>query len=318
MKSRNYLGRAKLFLFMLVYIFLISAASGQETSVAKPDTSGKLFSFGLVADIQYADAPQRGQRDYRGALKRLNNCVHIFNRHDLSFVMNLGDLIDHDYVSFEKPEKILSELKAPVHNVIGNHEFSVSDSLKKDIRPRLVHRKKGYYDFALGGFRFIVLDGSALSFLAASKGTKAYKKGIKVFRQLKGEKADNAYLWNGGLGKAQFRWLRRTLNRADKRKEHVILFCHWPLLTENETSLWGFRKVVSLLNKYNNVVAYIAGHNHAGSYIEKKGIHYLTLKAIVGSKAETSCGVMSVYPERLIFKGFGDQEDRVLSFKTIR
>lgn len=303
--------RRLIFLIILSFIFFTKNIYGQPDY---QDTSAKLFSFGLVADIQYADAPQKGKRDYRGSLKRLEKCVEIFNRHDLSFVVSLGDLIDHNYASFEKPEKILSKLKAPLHNVIGNHEFSVDDSLKKYVRPRLVNSKKGYYDFVVGQFRFIVLDGSDLSVLAAVKGSKAYKKGMEEYEMLKKKKQNNAYLWNGGLGKKQFRWLRRSLNHADKKGEHVVIFCHWPLLPERATRLWGNRKVISLLNKHKSVVAYIAGHDHAGSYVKKGHIHYFTLKAIVESKAETSCGIMSVYPDRLSFKGFGDQEDRILTF----
>lgn len=301
---------------ILLCSFFSVTANARETASSSPvsDTSGKLFSFGVVADVQYADVPRHGKRDYRGSLKRQEKCVEIFNGHDLAFVVSLGDIIDRDYASYDKPLAIFSKLKAPLYNVIGNHEFSIADSLKKRVRPRLVHSKKGYYDFVKGNFKFIVLDGSDFSALAAVKGSKAYKAGMEKYEALKKEGANNAYLWNGGLGKKQFKWLRRSLNRADRNNRKVIIFCHWPLLPENGTQLWDNRKVIGLLNHHKNVVAYIDGHHHPGNYVKKGHIHFFTLKSIVESKAETSCGIISVYPDKLAFKGFGDQEDRLLTF----
>jgi manganese-dependent ADP-ribose/CDP-alcohol diphosphatase len=55
-------------------------------------------------------------------------------------------MIDHDYISFDKPLAILINLKAPLYNVIGNHDFEVEDKFKGQVRKRLGN-KKGYFDF---------------------------------------------------------------------------------------------------------------------------------------------------------------------------
>src|SRR5690606_33154640 len=90
-----------------------------------------LFSFGLIADIQYADVESSGKRDYRGSLARARKAVSMLNDHELAFTVHCGDLIDRDYASFDAPLAILRNLRAPVHFVVGNHEFSVADSLKR-------------------------------------------------------------------------------------------------------------------------------------------------------------------------------------------
>lgn len=58
-------------------------------------------SFGVVADPQYADIPDRGRRSYRASVGRLTEAVADFNRRDLDFCVNLGDAIDRDWGSFD-------------------------------------------------------------------------------------------------------------------------------------------------------------------------------------------------------------------------
>ena len=57
------------------------------------------------------------------------------------------------------------------------------------------------------------------------------------------------------------------------------------------------------------MAAYINGHNHAGNYGEKDGIHYLTMKGMVDT-LKNSYGVVEVYEDRLALNGFGRQENR--------
>ncbi len=275
--------------------------------------SKKLFSFGLIADVQYADIDKIGKRDYRGSLNKLKYGVDEFNRHNLSFVVNLGDMIDQDYISFDKPLNIINELKAPVYHVVGNHDFSVDDQFKKEVRKRL-NNKRGYLEFRKGNFEFIVLDGTDLSTFATKEGSSQFKIASEYYEKIKDTGANNAYTWNGGIGKKQFKWLKEKLKKANKSGRRVILFCHWPLLPENGTQLWNNKEVLRLIDNYDCVVAWIAGHHHAGGYENKGGIHYLTLKGMVEAVSETSFGIVDVYPHKLIIRGYGDQENLTLNF----
>ena len=73
--------------------------------MTSPDpTPHHLFSFGVIADVQYADCENRldykqeNWRYYREALSRLKDAVHVWNSapggHRVDFVLQLGDLID--------------------------------------------------------------------------------------------------------------------------------------------------------------------------------------------------------------------------------
>lgn len=298
-------------MFLAFSILLVTFS--QEKNQTIQDNQKKIFSFGVVADIQYADAEKAGNRDYRSSIGKLDTCINIFNKNDLSFVVTMGDMIDRDYTSYDKPLHILETSKAPVYNVLGNHDFSVNDQLKRKVRKRL-DNKKGYFSFQLDDFIFIILDGTDLSTFAHKKESKQYKFALAEYEEIKKEGLNNAYEWNGGIGEKQLHWLNKQLKKSDQEKLKAIIFCHWPLLPENGTQLWNNRDVLKLLNSHKSVVAWIAGHHHEGSYVQSGNIHYLTLKGLVEAKSETSCGIIEVYPDKLKLEGYGDQKDQLLKF----
>src|SRR5680860_1449754 len=135
---------------LFLFCFFWQPAISQTT-----DKGQKLFSFGVIADVQYADVDQVGKRNYRGSLEKLENGIQILNQYDLSFIASLGDLIDRNYESYEKPLQILDGSKAEVHHVLGNHEFLVQDAKKKTVAKLLDNRER-YYSFEEEGFILIL------------------------------------------------------------------------------------------------------------------------------------------------------------------
>ena len=93
----------------------------------------KLFSFGLFADCQYANKKKAGTRYYKRAAKKLRECVQTFNRSNLAFVVNLGDLIDDGFDNFGAVLDILSRLDAKLYHLVGNHDYNVKDHEKGKI-----------------------------------------------------------------------------------------------------------------------------------------------------------------------------------------
>ena len=298
--------------FCLLFFVLQNALCQEITRDAK-NLAKKLFSFGIVTDIQYADAEKNGNRDYRNSVNILEKSVKEMNGHDLAFVITLGDMIDHDYISFDKPLAILGKLKAPLYNVLGNHDFEVDDQYKDRVRKRLKNKNR-YFDFKVNNMVFIVLDGSDVSTFASKKGSEKYNSGLAKYEEIKKSGINNAYTWNGGIGNKQLKWLEKSLKKADDGNKSVVIFCHWPLLPENGTQLWNNRAVLNLINNHQSVVAWIAGHHHAGGYEVNGKIHHLILKGMVEAKSETSFGIMDVYPDKLVINGFGDQNDQTLEF----
>ncbi len=107
--------------------FAITCSVFGRTFAADDSQQQKLFSFGVIADIQWGDKGTIGNRHYREALDRLKECVQELNKQKLAFTIQLGDVIDGNETS-EKTrsdlEIVLEEygkLSMPKYHVVGNH-----------------------------------------------------------------------------------------------------------------------------------------------------------------------------------------------------
>jgi predicted phosphodiesterase len=274
------------------------------------EKSGYKFSFGAIADCQYCQAPDRGVRKYSASKEKLRLCVEHFNREDLSFVIHLGDFIDRNFSSFDDLLPIYNSLAAPGYHVLGNHDFEVADEYKEQVPQKLGMPAK-YYDFKIKNWRFICLDGNDLSFIAYPKGSEMYQKSEKYYR----EKKIRSPKWNGGVGGEQMDWLKKILQTAEKAEEKVILFSHFPVYPADPHNLWNAKEVISLLEEFACVKAYINGHNHKGKYGIKKGIHYLTCKGMVDTDT-TAYSIVRVFHDRLELCGYGRETNKTLGLRN--
>ena len=164
-----------------------------------------------------------------------------------------------------------------------------------------------YYDFAIKGWRFVVLDGNDVSFHAHPEGSVEYKHAAEFYESNNIESPK----WNGAIGEAQLVWLESVLQKAEKAKESVALFCHFPLYPDNVHNLWNAEHVIGVIEKHDCVKAYINGHNHAGNYGIKNGIHYLTGQGMVDTE-ENSYAVVTVDKDKLQLVGYGREQNRTM------
>jgi manganese-dependent ADP-ribose/CDP-alcohol diphosphatase len=269
------------------------------------------FSFGVITDVQYADADPGGARIYRASPAKLKSAVAHFNTMDLAFVIHLGDLIDRDFASFDTVMPLLEACRHPVFQVLGNHDYAVDDTKKSSV-PSRMGMKRRYYDFGQGPWRFVVLDGNDVSLQAHVKGSARYRASADMLAQLKSVKAPNAQAWNGGVGREQMRWFKATLAHAKKAGQQVVVFCHWPVFPAAGHNLWNDTEVVTVLESHDHVKAYLCGHNHAGHYAQKQGIHYVTFRGMVDGADRTSYSVVHCEPDSIEITGYGDELSRTL------
>jgi len=282
-------------------ILLLGSVIGTENLRSEE----RLFAFGAIADCQYCDCDGT-RRQYRLSPDKLMNCVEDLNTKDLTHVVHLGDFIDKDWESFDVVIPIMDGLEAPVRHVLGNHDFSVADEFKNRV-PKLLGLKQRYYDFAVEKWRFLVLDTNDVSLYAFPEGSKRAKSSQEIYDSLGGKLPK----YNGGVGEKQLKWIARKLKQAESKGESVILHSHHPVYPFTSHAAWNAEEVVALIEEFDCVAAYINGHNHAGAYGLKKGVHYLTLKGMVDTE-ETSYSVISVYPDLLRVEGTGRQDDYFL------
>jgi predicted phosphodiesterase len=260
--------------------------------------------FGAVADCQYADAPTAGTRHYRASPEKLRAAVDEWNTMPLDFVIHLGDFIDRDFDSFDRVLPILGACRAKTYHVLGNHDYSVADPRKGQV-PEKLGLGRTYYQFACRGWRMVVLDGNDISLHAHVADSPAHKSAWAMLDDRKEKKAPNAQTWNGAVGPQQLDWLTATLGQADQAGEKAIVFCHFPVFPPNEHNLWNDQEVIERLESHRSVVAYFNGHNHAGNYAQRRGIHYVTLEGMVETADTSAYGVVEAGPQRVRVAGRG-------------
>lgn len=293
-----------LFLFSLtVFIF---AYGRNET---KPN-----FSFGIIADVQYCECVPLGTRFYSNSLNKLEESIRDLNAKDMSFVIQLGDLIDRDMDSYESVLSIFNKIKTKKYHVLGNHDYNV-DEKKKERVPKEIGLVSKYYEFDSNGWRMIVLDGNDLSFYTPKESTDRIEETNRLFQRIKDRGALNAYDWNGGLGSQQTSWLKDILKQSSLSGEKALIFCHFPVYPSREENLWNDIELIELLESYPCVVALFSGHYHSGNYAKKKGIHYLTLQGMVETENSNAYSIVEVYTDHLKVLGFGREPSRILTFR---
>ena len=300
-------------LFVSLLMLLLLAGCVSSASMSGGDNNPPLFSFGIVADAQYADKDSAGQRHYRSSLKNLDAAVNEFNSRDLKFVVHLGDIIDEYFSSYDDILPVYDRILAPHYITLGNHEFSVDDAQKGEVMSRLGLQQR-YYDFVVEGWRFIAIDGQGLSTFAPAEGFLTESE--KMLEQLQQKGSRNAYEWNGGVDEEQFNWLQERLDLATQNEESVILFCHFPTYPVGMAhNLWNDDQITQLLASYPVVKAWFNGHNHAGYTGIMDGIYFITFKGMVEHPDENSYAIAHVYPDQIVIEGIGAEDTRVIPIR---
>jgi len=271
-----------------------------------------VITFGVVSDVQYSDYKPGASRYYRGSLAKLREAVAEFKSDSAEFIISMGDLIDKDYNSFKPVLDILDSSGLKTFHIAGNHDYSVNKNMKDQL-PFIDSTGARFYSFSKNSFRFIFLDGNDVSIYgASSRRTEQEAVDLLTLMKSKGEK--NALEWNGAMGSVQIKWLANELTIAEKSKEKVFLFCHFPIAPDNAHNLLNSTVLLELIAKHPGVLAWFAGHNHEGNFIKTGGTYHVTFKGMVETENENSFAMVRVYNDHFEIKGFGRESSQVLKY----
>lgn len=272
---------------------------------------GPLFSFGVIADVQHAGIDNAGTRHYRSSPAKLSEAVSEFNRKGVGFVISLGDFINDKMEGYATLNAITSILESPLYHVAGNHDFNLKES-DAGATLRYMNLKRLNYSFVREGWRFVVLNGNDISVYANLPGSKKFKEAETMIAEMKARKQPNAQTWNGAIGTSQMAWLEKELKQARKKKERVILACHFPLVTEKKGELLlNSDEVLALIQKYPEVFACLSGHGHTSQHHHEGGVHHVMFRGMVELE-DNAFSILKVYPDRIEMEGFGKEVNRVL------
>jgi len=278
--------------------------------------SAPLFRFGVVADPQYADLePNLTLNRYpANSVAKLRSAIEEFNRHDLAFVVTLGDIIDREWKSFDAILPVYEALRHRKHFLLGNHDFAIASEHLGHV-PARVGMPSAYYDFSHSGYRFIALDGNEISIFAPPEGDPRRLAAKEMMTALDALGAPNGKRWNGAIGDRQFDWLAEKLQETKAAGEKVVVMNHYPIFPDNGHNALNSERMLSLLAGHDHVVAYFNGHNHAGNFGVSDGTYFVNFKGMVDTEDTSAYAIVSVYEDRLEITGFGREIDRTLTLR---
>lgn len=271
---------------------LLATAAAVDRALLFADEGKNALRVGLVTDLHHADKPSAGTRHYRETLGKLAEAATQFEKDNVSFVVELGDLIDAaDSVETEQRylrtiNREFSAISKDRHYVLGNH---CVDTLTKAEFLNGVEQKQSYYSFDRGDFHFVVLDA-------------CFRKDGEPY----GRKNSK---WNdANIPAAEVDWLQADLSATSKK---TVVFAHQRLDVSNDHGVKNCPEVRKLFEESGKVLAVFQGHSHQNDLKDIGGIHYCTLVAMVeGSGAENNgYSVLEVAPVGTIrLTGFRKQK----------
>lgn len=171
------------------------------------EDSRPLFTFGVIADIQYADVDdgfnflRTHRRYYRSSIQLLRKALESWAKvaDKPGFILQLGDLIDglnQPLAASDRAlEVVLKELgsgSADVHHVWGNHElynFSRDWLLGSELsrsppgsQAGAGSRVHAYHFSPHPGFTFVVLDAYDVALLGREESSQEYQEALALLR----------------------------------------------------------------------------------------------------------------------------------------
>ncbi len=293
-------------------ISTFSNARGEDVALGEKP----LLIFGMITDVQYADADPKGERHYRESIPKLKTAVEWLSKQNLPFTLHLGDFIDHDFPCFASVLALLEPLGHPVKHLLGNHDYSIPEEQKSRV-VSLLGMPHDYYGFEQSGVRFLMLDTNDRSVYKYPQGSDQDIESEALLEKMKAANADNAQPHNGGVSEAQLAWLERELAAADAEKKPVIVCGHHPLLPADAMRAWNSEAIVAAIDRHACVIAWFNGHNHAGAETVRNGIPYITFKSILQEPGVNAYSVIRVFKDRIEIVGNGREQSRVLAVRGV-
>lgn len=274
------------------------------------------LKIGVVADPQYADVPTLGTRFYRKSIQKLTDAVDYFNEVSVDLSVNLGDLIDRNWSSFNAMTGVLSKSKSPFYHVLGNHDFDVVEAEKAAVAHRIGISAR-FYRVLAPGWRFLFLDTNDVSLYATAEASEERREAESRLQELKSQRLPQAQSWNGALGSKQLVWIRGECSEAAKSGERVLLFAHHPIYPDNSHNLWNSEELKKLIAEHRVIAAWMNGHNHAGNFGVFEEVPMVTFKGMVETESTNAFSLLTLKKDGMEIIGHGREPSRQVPFRKV-
>lgn len=261
-----------------------------------------LLSFGIIADIQYADCDESGSRYYRNSISKLEESLDGFKDKKVSFVVNLGDIIDRKAEDINAVIKSIKSSKLKFYHTTGNHDYA--DITDNNALYKRLDMPKSYYSFSKRGWRFIMLNTNEVA--SYSNPTPELRIELdNILDAVKSQGRKCGAPWNGAVSREQLEWFNSTLADAESSGEKVIVFSHHPLFPDNEYSALNSPEILKVISRYKCVKSFVSGHHHEGGNADFNGIASIIVEGVVETAHSTAYMVVEITKNSVELQGFG-------------
>lgn len=286
--------------FFIIIVFVLLSVSN-KTKAQNNCAIFESFTFGVIADCQCGSLNCN-------SIPKLQEAVNYFNTTDITFCVHLGDFIMNGFENYPSVQPIYESLYAPHYYVLGNHEWDIPNAEKPGLI-NMLGMPDYYYDIKVNNFRFIFIESSELAFFNEVAHPELISERDSIYNIYGGSQGC------GGISQNQLAYIDATIALAEINDENVVLFGHHPVYPPSSNrNVWNDVELITILEKYSNVVAYMNGHKHEGGYDVKNGIHYVTFKAMLSHT--NSYSLIEVVEDTLKIKGLGEADNYALTFEA--
>lgn len=252
----------------LTLLFLALTVKAKDYKFGKPfffNNSYQTLKFAQVTDVHLENTTKDiSRRLLADSPALITDVVDQLNAtKNLNFTVFSGDSINSSKKSnLTKFLSISSKLNTPWYMALGNHDIGILGGISKNnflaeinkFSPNFTY-SKSYYSFTpQKGYLFIIMDGVI----------------------------DNAITAHGFFPKDELNWLESQLKNNPESK--VFIVQHFPLIEpspSNDHSVKNAEEYLTILNKYKNVKALLAGHYHVTRIIKTKNFVQVSTPALV-------------------------------------
>lgn len=293
--------------FIRLFICLFFGSSSALAQDVSP-----ILKFGLFADAQYADCPSENTRFYRQSLQKLDTCVKYFNRQNVQFTINLGDIVDRKNSDLQTIMLPLAHLNNAIYHIMGNHDYKeVTDN---SVLYRQLDMPSEYYSFKKQNWIFIMLNTNEVSAYAHVAGTEKEQELAEMLEYIRQTGGKQAYRWNGGVSKKQMKWLDDLLAESERNNNCALIFTHHPLYPQSEFAALNSEEILNTISKYSCVKAVFSGHHHAGAFGCYKGIPMITHEGMIETEKQNAYSIVEITQDSIRVKGHGRVPSRTFKY----
>jgi hypothetical protein len=265
-----------------------------------------LFTVGLIAGTQYADADDEPPRRFRHGLEVLKRAVAFWDTSALvapvSMVVHLGDALATE-AGAAPPAALAAHREVAGrsaaahawHVAVGPHDLAALGAAGvgalAPLRP-LPPAAAYYAVSSSAGWRCLILDAFDISLLGCHRGSAGHAAALsKLMRENPAVAAAGAGVdplavadplaglhgharrfgpRGGGLSEGQLGWVREQLSLAEEAGERVLVFCHLGCLRDGcaaEGLLFNCDEAKAVIDSFaGTVAAWVSGGDPAGGY----------------------------------------------------